>query len=509
MHCIFKGRSFTVLGLMLVLTGCYSFIGEYGDPFYKGTENRYFERLIDACNDSLEEAFTYKLARDEELRIIDDDMNSKNVCLDTLVLLRFVWFSDVQLRQREVKLFNKRVSYHLDDVIPTFEYNEVQEDFDWAVYLSLIAATNRLHEVYPIDFMIHTGDAIDAGTIEELYQFVYITDKLNVPWLNLVGNHDASIFGNYKERLGYTRQAAVNFYPVGSLTNFLWMHRKDRIFSGFGSHLLPVPAPPHGDRQSVDGNRKIPGTSCHGFDLRVGMGDGSSMSNIDCSQLPGYYAFDIRGNVPIRVIVLNSAKLETWGADGEIDREQRGWLKEMLEGGQDRLSLVFCHHRPDDFDDETMAILNSCRTGEMVLFSGHKHKHHLKLHEGRGGQRFYELNTGSILEYPQIGRLIEIRGIPGNRGCLVSRALWSSHLELDPYIHREDLKKVLKECEDDRYHYRKPLSKAARCGHYGALEDYLKNMEQDCSADDKPQPFKEAWRAANIVIPVTIPQPKR
>ena len=110
----------------------------------------------------------------------------------------------------------------------------MQEDFDWAVDLSLIEATNRLHQDRPLDFMIHTGDSIDAGTIEELYQFVFISDRLRIPWLNLIGNHDVAIFGNYQEEVSYTLQAGVSFYPVGNVGNFVWMHRKERIISGFG-----------------------------------------------------------------------------------------------------------------------------------------------------------------------------------------------------------------------------------------------------------------------------------
>lgn len=86
--------------------------------------------------------------------------------------------------------------------------------------------------------LVPGGDAIDAGSIEELYKFIYITNKLQIPWLNLIGNNDISIFGNCKERLGYTRQAGVSFYPVGSQSNFLLMHARERMISGFG----PPPA---------------------------------------------------------------------------------------------------------------------------------------------------------------------------------------------------------------------------------------------------------------------------
>lgn len=113
--------------------------------------------------------------------------------------------------------------------------------------------------------LVPGGDAIDAGSTEELYKFIYITNKLQIPWLNLIGNNDISIFGNCKERLGYTRQAGVSFYPVGSQSNFLLMHARERMISGFGPLLLPVPAE-MGHSASEDGNAEIRSICLHGFD---------------------------------------------------------------------------------------------------------------------------------------------------------------------------------------------------------------------------------------------------
>jgi hypothetical protein len=281
------------------------------------------------------------------------------------------------------------------------------------------------------------------------------------------------------------------------------MHRRERFFSGFGHHLLPTPSE-GGHAPSEDGNKKIPPTFWHGFDLKAGPDrDARSKINIDLSRTPGYYAFDTGDGIPVRVIMLNSAKLDQWGADGEIDERQRDWLKHTVASAEDRLLLVFSHHRPNDFDDETLAILHDPRRGPMLFFSGHTHQHHLTVHRSPKGPSFYELNTGSVLEYPQIARLIEIRGIPGETGYLVSRALWSSHLDLDPTIERERLEKDLAECGQNREAHRKVLAGAAGCGHRGALKDYLDRKER---AWGRSQPFEEAWRNANIVVPVTIPQ---
>ncbi len=430
-----------LLIVCLLLTGCYSFIGrDDGPPFYSGDEPRYFERLIYDNRTKPGTDFTYQVARDDELRVVGADPGVKAEVLTLPLLLRFVWFSDVQLRQREVKLFSKRLSRKVDDVIPSFEHHFLQEDFDWAVYLSHVEAANRLHRDRPLDFMIHTGDCIDAGTVEELYQFIYISDQLIIPWINLVGNHDVAIFGNYEERLGYTRQAGVHFYPVGNLSNFVWMHRKDRMISGFGRHLLPTPSEGgHSPSEDFHPGKKLPPTFHHGFDFELSRScTDYPPERLDYEGVTGFYAADLCGtSIPIRLIALNSAKTDEWGADGRISQVQRQWLKGALLPGTGGINLVFVHHRPLEFDAETRALLAGTNHGPMVVFTGHNHEHHLKYHAGHDAAGYYELNTGSVLEYPQIGRVIELRGNQNGQVWLVSRALWNSHIAL-PGIPQED-----------------------------------------------------------------------
>ena len=127
--------------------------------------------------------------------------------------------------------------------------------------------------------------------------------------------------------------------------------------------------------------------------------------------------------------------------------------------------------------------------------------HHLKLHQSNNGQKFYELNTGSILEYPQVGRLVEIRGEPGGQICLTSRTFWNNYFDLETEIPRGELESYLKSCKENRNQHQKQLDKAVRCGHYGAYKDFLDNR---IKAWGRPQPIEEALSAANVVIPITL-----
>ena len=126
-------------------------------------------------------------------------------------------------------------------------------------------------------------------------------------------------------------------------------------------------------------------------------------------------------------------------------------------------------------------------------------EHHLQRHNDPQGRGYYELNTGSVLEYPQIGRLIELRGTATGPVWLISRALWNSLMAVEKLPAPADIDAVLSDCLQQRYAKREIFAEAVRCGHYGAYDDYRDNKQH---AWGRPQPFEEGWQAANVVIPV-------
>src|SRR5690242_16972095 len=90
--------------------GCYSTVGRYGTPFYQGDDTRYFDKLIrDRHVDSATKVLPI-LAADSELTVRGAPVAFGASCLAQPTVLRFVWLSDVQMRQREVKLFSSTAS---------------------------------------------------------------------------------------------------------------------------------------------------------------------------------------------------------------------------------------------------------------------------------------------------------------------------------------------------------------------------------------------------------------
>src|SRR3569623_427613 len=133
------------------------------------------------------------------------------------LVFRLGLISDVHIRQPSVKLFSA------------------------AVFAATIAAFNQLGGDDKPRLVINTGDATDAGTIEEAYDFVSVMHHLRYPMLYALGNHDDAIFGNYKKELGYTKAAGPTFFPVGQRPRILTFFDPVPVVAGFNEQRLPTP----------------------------------------------------------------------------------------------------------------------------------------------------------------------------------------------------------------------------------------------------------------------------
>ena len=554
----FRGVFIVALALIWSLfSGC-AYLAAPNVPFHQDQvqETFSFETIIDKCINETDVSFTLADESDLSVKRFDSkyepDEKDKADAMAAQPFLRFVWLSDVHIPQREIRLYTKEVSNVLAEFVSATEYNKAQEDFHWAVYLSQIEAINALNREMPIDFMIHTGDAVLRGSLEELYQFIYISNKLDVPWLNVVGNHDISLFGNYRERLGYGRDPNVIFYPMGDLGSFIWMHRsfcsegkpqiaspqrnREYCLSGYGRHLLPVPANcEHGPSM---GNPTLVPTFHHGFDLNLDITCDKEPSTILPKNLPyddalGDYATDLCGiSIPVRLIALNSVKKDAFGASSQITVDQVEWLKSKLLKKSGDINLVFQHH-PVKENNQVKGLLADSGNATVLAFTGHIHpesKYDITWSPGKKGSGFYELNTGAVLEYPQIARLIELRQDSRGRVWLITRALWSSLMKVHPqdmpndemerkeFIdkcspskpdkldtpeERKEWEAKQKQCEAMQNY----LPDAVRCGQFGAYDDYLANKRRGgnwwFTLFSRQTGFKEIWRNANRIVDIT------
>ena len=216
-----------------------------------------------------------------------------------------------------------------------------------------------------------------------------------------------------------------------------------------------------------------PVTRQHGFDLNPQL---------------GYYAFakgvstggEKKGRHVV-FIVLNTDDLATdnqGGTPGRVGSEQMKWLENILdwvasEHSKD-LVFVFGHHEMSDIATEIARDSNGKdgKTLEETLvehknvvayFYGHEHQHGI-CRDHRNGRRpcrdFWEIETASLIEFPQEGRLVRLKYVGAGLAFL------------EVTVFKENLA-----VRDDA------LAKAVELGRRGAERDLCRTNQANCSDD--------------------------
>jgi len=455
---------------------------------------------------------------------------SPNEATGGVLVFRAGFVSDVHIREPSVKLFSQNTSETLDNVIDSFERNGYQEAFQSAVFAATVSAFNQLDSPdQKPRLVINTGDATDAGTVEEAYDFASVIHHLWYPMLYALGNHDDAIFGNYQLSLNYTKSAGPTFYPTAQRVRFMKFFNSTRVGAGFSDALVPLPsdfpglslsarwgaldiireneAVAESALPSVNQNTcATPGvckqvTGCAGFDL-YGTTPGPTQWD-RCDKYPGYYSVVLpaANGEKVQLIALNSTHGDdTWGENAAFDSTQAKWLFDQLKVPS-AVTILFMHH-PSASVPGLMGILDPVASlHPLVVLSGHTHSHAT---EWRG--HFWEVNTGSLEEFPQWARLIEIRKDLRNGRYYLNARVLRPHLPLrdvppdltafgmpgamplDEWDQVVDAKKKLEPWFEQRFAEcdviaaLKPpdyggrttlLQDSAQCGYLGALYDHV------------------------------------
>lgn len=363
----------------------------------------------------------------------------------------FVHLSDIQLREHLVRIEGTLGELAYDGLTSGVVRHPLLERYDYAALLATVLSINAMTRRPPdLDFgpcpspaspsfVVHTGDSVDAGLYSELMEMLTVMFELDVPFFNLVGNHDNQFFGTFPPAKMQGLNVVAPFIPILDADRFMRFHRSD----GY-EYDLAVPytgwRTPH--PATMKGVGGLPGSLHHGFDLactneprrRPGLENKTAL----CPAADGYYAFDVPLAVrpltggsngcadkrrSLRVLALNTAEFtpDTQAeafeqlSRGHVHDEQLRWLERQLadqpaEG--ERYFVVLGHHPLDVFVGDQGERLSSMLTREprvLAYLAGHTHVDRIEpLAREQGGAPLWQIVGGSTLVYPQFGRIVEL-----------------------------------------------------------------------------------------------------
>jgi hypothetical protein len=396
-------------------------------------------------------------------------------------LLSFVHMTDIQLRDPSVVLTDRKLSKRLDwfERLSSFEYDEDLAFYNQYLFEATVATINAAAgpsapggDPERPSFVIHTGDSIDAGVMSELRRFHRVIDRLRIPFFELFGNHDLLVFGNLTPIADVAKGDDGKCVPVASLiggqtalapnkicvdvhvrpcatcttsdvalvaaTNGHAATRKRFTDELFHQASQPVAEPADGGPAAYCGDThpkimETPYSRAHGFDL------GTADDTLGGERL-GYYAFVQRladGRQAV-FVALDSEDLEDFqgGNGGHIGHAQLAWLQRVLrcvqrpEHAHD-LVFVFAHQPLSlisvDPADARLNLEDTLRSSDNVVayLFGHNHEHAIcgdlrlgKDHRPTTCTRFWEIETASLVEFPQEARMVRIKQVGQHLGFL-------------------------------------------------------------------------------------------
>lgn len=354
-------------------------------------------------------------------------------------VLSFVHLSDAQLKEHAVRMvgpYGDEVAY--DGIISTANRDDDLESFDDSALLATVLGINDLDPAsprhpenapMPPTFVMHTGDAVDAGMFSELAQFLGVFNQLNFPYLNAVGNHDNRFFGTFAADAVSGANVVAPFVPIGTTRRFMLFHSvsgSDEDVSlpfmrqqlGTGDAATQNVWGSDGSQPQTMGNGLF-----HGFDFACPTGDGL------CANALGYYAFTVTGvdGTVFRMIVLNTSQVVpttaaaslAHGDDGKVLPAQIEWLAGQLHGDgltadqkKQAFYFVFGHHNFDSFVDrdqgDQIKRLMIEQPRVLAYVTGHTHVDDIQSYARPAGLPLWEIVGGSTLVYPQLGHVVEV-----------------------------------------------------------------------------------------------------
>ncbi|MDZ7697861.1 MAG: metallophosphoesterase [Deltaproteobacteria bacterium] len=264
---------------------------------------------------------------------------------------------------------------------------EIQERYDLDVLRAMIKTLNAYRD--QLDFVVNTGDSVDIGTRAELVGFLAEMNQLTIPWFQTMGNHDCLGLGN------------IPSWMLESIADLDFVTREEFIRRHF-------PETGNTRRNEAFGSR------AKGFDFSPGAKKGVAYAQ-------GYYAFTALPAIAgtgdqfvqpgIRFYVLDTVGPQG-SAAGHLGDDQLEWFSQELDAHPSHMAIVVAHHPVGAIRQGGEAFLELLlsRSQVIALVCGHAHVNRIRAYPAPDapGRGFWQIQTSSLIDYPQQARIIEL-----------------------------------------------------------------------------------------------------
>ena len=267
-----------------------------------------------------------------------------------------------------------------------------------AIEKATVSAINAQNKIYPIDFVVNTGDNTDTSIQPEYIQAVENLNALDMPWYIAIGNHDVEYEGTVK-----TSELVTAILSQGINVDISELESKDKVIS----HLATIPAfKKYADQMAVNGH--------------------------------GNYSFD--PNPFVHCIVLFDTELDvdkvaddlagaSQGSFGLITEEQFNWAINEIDRNKNKLCLIFAHHtlitnlptppaNPLLANSAEMIAALQKRHNFIAWVCGHTHVNRIDPVATPDGWGFWSINTCSLIDYPAEWRQAVIEDLGNGTGAI-------------------------------------------------------------------------------------------
>lgn len=297
----------------------------------------------------------------------------------------------------------------------------------------------------------------------------FLAKGLKHNWFSIHGNHDALLQGTVPPDDSLIELAVGDRRIVGLPTEVSPLRISEAI-PGVGDakyihdHTFPTEEVPS------DNSRKFlkPGefAKVHLESKSEPKGHGFSEQNL--SDNSAYFSARVGGAVLISLDTVNL----NGGWQGSLDRKQFGWLTEQLEEHKNEYVILASHHpihclingfKSSSEDSRVLAdeLLDLIfeYPNVIAMLTGHEHKHAIYTHI-RDNKLFVEINSPSLIDWPQQGRIVEIAREDSGEIVIVSTVI-DHNGEISPDYQRlslTDIAGISRMLSVNDYQRREPLT---------------------------------------------------